>query len=83
MEKLELLNSSEFRHMTVLDDKNEFVGMLSQGDFAAWTWPKALKQATEMTKAGVSENYQPVFITAALLIYGVGITIYAFAKACF
>lgn len=82
LDKLEVLNKSEYRHMAVLDKDNNFVGMLSQGDFAAITLSDSLRNTAEITKVEMSRKYQPVLIATAAIIYGIIVTVYAFARTC-
>lgn len=63
------LDSDPYRHMPIVDDDQNFVGMLSDRDFAVYTWPEAISRAAESTQIGVMSAYQPFFIIGAGILY--------------
>lgn len=59
----------QFRHMPVLDDNGRLTGMLSQSDFAAYTWDDIWKRMKEEANLVVRNRYQPLLIAAAVIAY--------------
>ncbi len=66
---LEIMADGRFRHLPVVDEEDRPIGMLSQRDFAATTFPQALKLASETARATVSKRYQPFAIAASVVAY--------------
>jgi len=68
---LEAMDEGRFRHMPVIDEAGQPIGMLSQRDFVATTLPQALALAGQTARATVSKRYQPFAIAASVVAYTV------------
>lgn len=69
-DSLRRMSQGRFRHMPVIDDEGKLMGMLSQGDFVAFTMSDAIYRASITAKAGIYEgNSTPFSLLAAILIY--------------
>jgi len=66
---LRRMSNGRFRHMPVIDDKGKLLGMMSQGDFVAYTWPEVWNRVKEHASIVVNNKYQPLFILGGVLIY--------------
>ncbi len=64
---LQQMSNERFRHLPVVDDNGALIGIMSQGDFVAYTWPDLLHRVREQAVASFSVN--PSIYTAL----GVGI----------
>jgi CBS domain-containing protein len=64
---LQQMSNERFRHLPVVDDNGALIGIMSQGDFVAYTWPDLLNRVKEQAVATFSVN--PSIYTAL----GVGI----------
>lgn len=70
------MSNGRFRHLPLVDDAGALQGMVSQGDFVAYTWPELMKRATANTKALLfGSSSQVVILLAAILIYTILIQI--------
>ena len=58
-----------FRHLPVLDDEGNVAGMITEGDFAAYTFSEAIHRTAETTKEAVTAWYQPFLILLAIAVY--------------
>ena len=64
------MSNGRFRHLPLVDDAGALQGMVSQGDFVAYTWPELMKRATTNTKALLfGSSSQVIILLAAILIY--------------
>jgi CBS domain-containing protein len=69
---LRQMSNGRFRHLPVVDEHGALQGMVSQGDFVAYTWPELMQRATANTKALLfGSSSQVVILLAAILIYTV------------
>jgi CBS domain-containing protein len=66
---LRRMSNGRFRHMPVIDDEGILVGMMSQGDFVAYTWPELWKRVKEEANIVIHNKYQPLLILGGVLIY--------------
>lgn len=67
---LRRMSQGRFRHMPVVDDKGDLKGMLSQGDFVAYTMSDAIYRAGLSAKADIDAgNSTPFSMIIAILIY--------------
>ncbi len=68
------MSQGRFRHMPVVDDKGKIIGLLSQGDFVAFTLSDVMARLGTATKAGIEEGRStPFAIAAAILVYTIGL----------
>ncbi len=66
---LRQMSNNRFRHLPVVDDGGNVVGMMSQGDFVAYTWPELMTRVKENAVATVTSNYQIFLIIGGILVY--------------
>lgn len=73
---LRRMSQGRFRHMPVVDEKGDLQGLLSQGDFVAFTMSDAIHRAGESAKAGITEGYgTPFSILAAIFVYTIALLV--------
>ena len=73
-ECLRQMSEGRFRHMPVVDEQGKVTGMLSQGDFVAFTMSDILARFGTTAKAEVSAGRStPFAIAASILLYTVGL----------
>ncbi len=71
---LRRMNQGRFRHMPVIDDNGDVIGLLSQGDFIALTLSDALHIAGITARAEVEKgNSTPFSMIFAIIIYTLGL----------
>lgn len=68
-ECLRQMSNERFRHMPVVDHNDRVIGMMSQGDFVAVTWPQLISRLGDAMQATMASKYQLFWITGAILIY--------------
>ncbi|MEM7618793.1 MAG: CBS domain-containing protein, partial [Pseudomonadota bacterium] len=69
-DSLRRMSQGRFRHMPVIDDNGDLMGMLSQGDFVAFTMSDAIYRASINAKASIYEgNSTPFSLIIAILVY--------------
>lgn len=67
---LRQMSNGRFRHLPLVDDAGALQGMVSQGDFVAYTWPELMSRAATNTKALLfGSASQVIILLAGLLIY--------------
>jgi CBS domain-containing protein len=66
---LRRMSNGRFRHMPIVDQDNNLVGMMSQGDFVAYTWPEVWQRVKEHASIVVNNKYQPLLILGGVLVY--------------
>jgi len=67
---LRRMSQGRFRHMPVVDEQQNILGMLSQGDFVAFTMTDVLSRFTSTSKAEISAGRStPFAIASAILLY--------------
>ena len=69
LEWLRTMSNERFRRLPVVDENNQLVSMVTQGDFVSYTWPDLMYQVGQATRATLSDNRQLVLIAAAIGIY--------------
>jgi CBS domain-containing protein len=66
------MSNGRFRHLPLVDHAGALQGMVSQGDFVAYTWPELMKRATANTKALLfGSSSQVIILLSAILVYTV------------
>lgn len=71
---LRRMSQGRFRHMPIVDEQGNLKGMLSQGDFVAYTMSDAIYRAGMSAKAGIATGgTTPFSILAAILVYTLGL----------
>lgn len=78
-DSMEIMSKGNFRHLPVVDEQDNIIGMLSQSDFATYTWDDVFKRVKEQTTFTLSTSYQPFLITLALIVYTL-IILFVFAS---
>ena len=68
-DSLRRMSQGKFRHLPIVDDNDNVVGLVSQGDFVAFTWPQIINRITGNTRHALSAGYQPVLLVIAIMIY--------------
>lgn len=53
---LRQMSNERFRHLPVVDDDGKLVGIMSQGDFVAYTWPELFSRVREQATATFNIN---------------------------
>jgi predicted transcriptional regulator len=76
--KLEEMHKQHVHYMPVLNEKNECVGMLSQGDFAAYTLSQAGTRFAEALKNKAEGHTNPPIMAIVMGLYAV-VTLIAIA----
>ncbi len=66
---LRRMSNGRFRHMPVIDKDKNLIGMMSQGDFVAYTWPEIWTRVKEQANIVMHNKYQPLLILGGVLIY--------------
>lgn len=75
-DSLRRMSQGRFRHMPVIDENDKIMGMLSQGDFVAYTLSDLIYRAGVSAKANVDAgNSTPISILLAVLVYTIMIVI--------
>jgi len=71
---LRRMSQGRFRHMPVIDEEGKVTGMLSQGDFVAFTMSDIITRLGTTAKAEVSAGRStPFAIAAAIVVYTLGL----------
>lgn len=66
---LRRMSNGRFRHLPVVNDSGKLLGMMSQGDFVAYTWPEIWARVKEHASIVVNNKYQPLLILGGVMIY--------------
>lgn len=70
------MSQGRFRHLPIVNDKGKVIGMLSQGDFVAFTMGDLITRIGTTAKAGIEEGRStPIAIIAAILTYTIGLIV--------
>lgn len=79
---LRRMSQGRFRHMPVVDDKGEVLGMLSQGDFVAFTMSDIAHRLSTVAKAGVSDgSIKPWTMILSIMLYTLGLLFFISAAS--
>lgn len=71
---LRRMSEGHFRHLPIVDEDGNVVGMVSQGDFVAYTWPQIFHRAAENARSFASMGgTQVVLIIAAVMLYTIAL----------
>lgn len=65
---MRIMSNERFRHLPVVDQHNRLVGIMSQGDFVAYTWPDMFNQIKENAKSRLAVWFQIIFALLAILV---------------
>ena len=63
------MSQGHFRHLPVVDDKKNLIGIISQGDFVAYTWYDIFTKITTQTKRSFLSNTQVWMLVLGPLAY--------------
>ena len=69
------MTEGRFRHLPVVDEKGDLVGMVSQGDFVAITWQQLFEQFKNKTKSSFFSMSSVWMLSIGMLVYSVFIVI--------
>jgi len=70
------MSHGRFRHMPVVDDDNNILGMLSQGDFVAFTIGDIFERIGHTARVNFYEGQNsPLLFIAAIFVYTLGLLI--------
>ena len=72
-DSMKRMSANRFRHLPIVDDKKKLLGIVSQGDFVAYTWAQVLERASKSTIASVTTSYQVWLILIAVFVYTISI----------
>lgn len=62
MDCLRQMSNGRFRHMPVVDGAGKLVGMTSQGDFVAYTWPELFSRVKQNAAASLFGRSAQVYV---------------------
>ncbi len=63
------MSQGRFRHLPIVDDKGEVIGMVSQGDFVAITWSQLFHHFKSHTKMSFSARTQIWMLIISTFLY--------------
>lgn len=66
---LRRMSQGRFRHLPILDENKHVVGLLSQGDFVAYTWSDLMSRVGRQTKLSFLTNSQLWLLILGPLAY--------------
>ena len=66
---LRIMSNERFRHLPIVDDQNNLISIMSQGDFVSYTWPDLLDRVKGKAKETLGRGYEIILIVLALLGY--------------
>ncbi|MEM7620674.1 MAG: CBS domain-containing protein [Pseudomonadota bacterium] len=72
---LRIMSNDRFRRVPIVDDNDNLISVMTQGDFVSYTWPDLAYQAKQLAKATLSSNYQIVIILAGIAVYSLLLTL--------
>ncbi len=70
------MSQGRFRHLPVVDEKGDLLGLLSQGDFATLTWGHLYSHFKTFTKFNFSINTQLWMLIIAFVVYSIAMTFF-------
>lgn len=69
-DSLRRMSQGRFRHLPVVSETGEILGMLSQGDFVAFTLSDIVERVGTVAKAGVETgNIKPITMLFSIFLY--------------
>lgn len=77
-ESLRRMSQGRFRHLPIVDDKKHLIGLLSQGDFVAYTWSDLMSRVGQHTKLSFLTNSQLWLLILGPILYIILIKILLF-----
>ncbi len=70
------MSQGRFRHMPIVDEEGNLMGMLSQGDFVAFTLSDLVSRLSSQAKAEVAAGRTtPLSILVAFIVYTLGLVL--------
>jgi len=66
---LRIMSNDRFRHLPIVNNKQELVSIMSQGDFVSYTWPEILNRIKSKAAETVGAGHQVILIVVAMLLY--------------
>lgn len=69
MDSLRRMSNGRFRHMPIIDEKDNVKGMISQGDFVAVTWSQLFSKFKQLSKASFLSYTQLWMLVIGILAY--------------
>ncbi|HXF90385.1 MAG TPA: CBS domain-containing protein [Candidatus Nitrosotenuis sp.] len=68
-ESMRRMSQGRFRHLPIVDENENLVGILSQGDFVAYTWFDLFNRITKKTASSFLTNTQLWMLIIGPLVY--------------
>ncbi len=72
---MQQMSNDRFRHLPVIDGDGRLIGMMSQGDFVAYTWPELMTRMTATTRAAFDVNPSIFIAVAGIIAFVVAVLI--------
>ena len=73
-DSLRRMSQGRFRHLPVTDENDNVIGMLSQGDFVAFTMSDVAHRLSSAAKAGVEDgSIKPLTMILSIVLYTLGL----------
>lgn len=73
---IQVMSNERFRHLPIVNENDELVSVMSQGDFVAYTWPELLSDMKDKTKTTVGRFYEVFLILVAVLGYTLAVNMF-------
>lgn len=64
------MSNERFRHLPIVDENNKLIGMISQGDFLAYTWPDLYEKVTKDLRSKLAKSFQALLLVFAVVTLG-------------
>ena len=81
-DSLRRMSQGRFRHLPVTDENGAVCGMLSQGDFVAFTLSDVVARMSTAAKAGVEDgSIKPWSMIISILLYTLGLLFFISAAS--
>jgi len=68
-DSLRRMSQGRFRHLPIVDENESLIGMVSQGDFVAITWPQILDRFKSKTQSQFLNHTQLWMMVIVILAY--------------
>jgi CBS domain-containing protein len=68
---MQTMSEQRFRHLPIINDKNELVTLMSQGDLLAYSWPELYEKIKRDLKGRLARSFQYILILFACIILAV------------